>query len=329
MKAVFLAALFVSLAFASPAALSSSSQAVLTSRPIFPLAISPSLYDDFVRYTKYSSAAYKYSHKIYRKLCHSPLGNTLIHTFERGRTQGFIARDDDRREIVITFRGTFSLKDALTGSYPPAFPSTALTEEVYVHRGFMASYEDVADDVLATVKNELGQHPTHTIIRAGHSLGGAIASIAAPLLKAALPDITIKLYTFGQPRVGDQKFARFVEKVLGEDNIFRGAFVFQGSFYRVPMVPKIKYKHFGTEYWQFKDPWPLARHPETTVTKCDGGEDPNCSRSNCKFAFHFFPSRCLTSFSGWRHITPYHQVYFGYGRRSIHSQVSVVLTVGQ
>ncbi|KAJ7468306.1 lipase [Mycena galericulata] len=296
MKAVFLAALFrvVSLAFASPAALSSSSQAVLTSRPIFPLAISPSLYDDFVRYTRYSSAAYKYSYKIYQKLCHSPLGNTLIHTFERGRTQGFIARDDDRHEIVITFRGTFSLKDALTDIRfrKVLFESPSLTEEVYVHRGFMASYEDVADDVLATVTNELNRHPTHTVIRTGHSLGGAIASIAAPLLKAALPDATIKLYTFGQPRVGDKKFAQFVEKTLGEDNIFRGAFVFQD---RVPMVPKIKYKHFGTEYWQFKDPWPLARHPEKTVTKCDGGEDPNCSRSN------------------WlRHITPYHQVYFGY-----------------
>jgi predicted lipase len=31
----------------------------------------------------------------------------------------------------------------------------------------------------------------------GHSLGGAIASLAAPSIKAALPDAVVKLYTFG------------------------------------------------------------------------------------------------------------------------------------
>jgi hypothetical protein len=37
--------------------------------------------------------------------------------FEIGHTQGFIARDPARLEIVVVFRGTFSLKDAVTGAW--------------------------------------------------------------------------------------------------------------------------------------------------------------------------------------------------------------------
>jgi NADH:ubiquinone oxidoreductase subunit B-like Fe-S oxidoreductase len=37
--------------------------------------------------------------------------------FEIGHTQGFIARDPARLEIVVVFRGTFSLKDAITGTW--------------------------------------------------------------------------------------------------------------------------------------------------------------------------------------------------------------------
>ncbi|KAJ7473836.1 lipase [Mycena galericulata] len=301
MKAVVLSSLFLSLSFASPAPLSSSSQEALTFDPIFPLAISPSLYDDFVRYTKYSSAAYKYSHEIYQRLCPRPLGNTLVHAFERGRTQGFIARDDDRKEIVVSFRGTFDLTDAITDIKftKVKFEVPGLSEIIRVHRGFMAAHEDVAADALSTVKNVLKnpKYTEYTIVVTGHSLGGAIACIAATILKGELlkggrPDTLVKLYTFGQPRVGEAKFAKYVEKVLGEDNIFRVVHTRD----LVPHVPKINYEHFGTEYWQFKDPWLSAKHPEKTVTKCDGGEDPNCSRSN------------------WpRHrVTPFHQVYFGY-----------------
>lgn len=33
-------------------------------------------------------------------------------------TQGFVARDGKRKEIVVAFRGTLSLTDVLTGSDP-------------------------------------------------------------------------------------------------------------------------------------------------------------------------------------------------------------------
>ncbi|KAJ6571303.1 Alpha/Beta hydrolase protein, partial [Mycena capillaripes] len=178
--------------------------------------ISSSLYDDFVRYTKYSSAAYQWR-------CPSPLGNKLVHFFS-GSTHGFIARDEEREEIVVSFRGTLNAKDVITDIrfFKVLFDSPIITEPVYVHKGFLIAYKDVFDEVLATVKTQLEQFPTYSIVvTAGHSLGGAIASLVAAPLKSALPNVTLKLYTFGQPRAGNTEFARYVEKTLGLHNIFR------------------------------------------------------------------------------------------------------------
>ncbi|KAJ7879384.1 Alpha/Beta hydrolase protein [Mycena leptocephala] len=284
--------LFLPAVFASPV-----SSLSLTSR-----AVSESLYEDFVLYTKYSSAAYQL-------FCPTPLGRTLVQSFEIGRTQGFIVRDHKREEIVVAFRGTFSLREAVIDARVLLVPfeSPGIEELVHVHRGFLGAYNNVAADVVATVKKELRDYPAYRVVVTGHSLGGAVASLAAPSLKAALlPDVTLKLYTFGpsffllmpfdigQPRVGNAKFARYVENMIGEENIFR-ANPPSGFLDGVPtMVPTFwGYEHFATEYWQFRDPG-LFTDGYETVKKCVGNEDPGCSDS--------IPS------TG---INPFHTFYFG------------------
>ncbi|KAJ7616927.1 alpha/beta-hydrolase [Mycena polygramma] len=253
-----LALLFLSTVFASP--------------PVTSPAISPELYDDLVLYTKYSSAAY-------RRKCLNPLGNTLIKSFDRNRTRGFIARDDGRQEIIVAFRGTFSLEEAIIDAkiylLPVDLPDRMPQPQTRVHRGFWNAYEDIGEDLFVIVRAELEKFPTYRVVVTGDSLGGAIASIAAPLLKAALPDMMLKLYTFGQPRVGNGLFARYVEQKVGEENIFRAVHTSDGVPTIIPRL--IRYAHFATEYWQFIDP--IFRPPPETVRKCVGGEDKTCSAS--------------------------------------------------
>ncbi|KAF7299730.1 Lipase-3 domain-containing protein [Mycena chlorophos] len=242
-------------------------------------AVSSALYEELVLYTKYSSAAYQLT-------CPRPLGNTLIKDFEFGRTQTLIVRDNTRKEIVVAFRGTFSLTDAVTDAKillkPLICPGLDALELVNttVHHGFLDAYNDVAEEIIGIVDGELKklkeeEEEGFRIVVTGHSLGGAIASIAAPSLKAALPDAELKLFTFGQPRVGNANFARMVENLIGVKNIFRAVHTWDG----VPtMVPRLLgYEHFATEYWQFEEP--ILKQPRDTIKRCVGGEDPTCSAS--------------------------------------------------
>jgi predicted lipase len=67
----------------------------------------------------------------------------------------------------------------------------------YVHAGFLAAYNAVAYTVLAIIEAQVASYPSYKIVVVGHSIGGAIASIAALSIKAAFPKSTLKLYTFG------------------------------------------------------------------------------------------------------------------------------------
>ena len=42
---------------------------------------------------------------------------------------------------------------------------------------------------------------------AGHSLGGALATLAALDIKRKLPGLKLRVYTFGSPRTGNHAFA--------------------------------------------------------------------------------------------------------------------------
>ncbi|KAJ7841268.1 hypothetical protein B0H13DRAFT_2415060 [Mycena leptocephala] len=119
LPALFLA-LFLSASFRSPVL--SSSQVVFKLDSLSShntsdsLAVSPSFYANLVLYAKYSSIAYKYSYRLYKWSCPNPLGNTLIRSVDGGWTHGFIARNDKRKEIVVSFRGTSSWKDIINST---------------------------------------------------------------------------------------------------------------------------------------------------------------------------------------------------------------------
>ncbi|KAK6984874.1 Alpha/Beta hydrolase protein [Favolaschia claudopus] len=223
----------ITLAAGSPVATSASAAIVNSTSPsIAPRSgILSAVYDDLVLYTQYSSATYQL-------ICPRPVGRTLIYQFPPLGTQGFIARDDARMEIVVAFRGTADLKDVLTDvefDLRP-FESPGIMEGSLVHHGFLDAYSNVAQDVVRYVKQQLVAHPGYRVILTGHSLGGAIAAIAAPSLKPVLGTVTLKLYTFGQPRVGNVNFARSVETILGQENIFRAVHTMDGVPTMVPTI---------------------------------------------------------------------------------------------
>ncbi|KIJ68022.1 hypothetical protein HYDPIDRAFT_107601 [Hydnomerulius pinastri MD-312] len=247
--------------------------------PHFPRVGDPSTgvdqttYDNLVRYTKYASGAYQV-------LCPRPMGNTLVEQFTDliTSTQGFIARDEKRKELVVAFRGTTDLTSVLVdtsiilttlkGDGLP--PSNSRSTQARVHAGFLVAYQSVAQTMLDALGPQLRAYPSYNVILCGHSLGGSIASIASIAIQHTFPGKAISLYTFGQPRTGDPAFAELVEGAIGVENIYRCVHLIDG----VPtMIPtKLGYRHYATEYWEYTE-----LGPPKNVKRCNGGEDPDGS----------------------------------------------------
>lgn len=101
--------------------------------------------------------------------------------------------------------------------------SIDLTVGVLVEQGDLIAYNSVASGVLSTIASQLAKYPSYSLVSIGHSLGGALASIAGVSLKANFPDVPLRMFTFGQPRTGNSVYATLVEKLIGKDNLYRGA----------------------------------------------------------------------------------------------------------
>lgn len=78
-------------------------------------------------------------------------------------------------------------------------------EGARVHNGFMASLNSstLYTQLKFHLEDLMEQQPVSKVYFLGHSLGAAMAAIAAPLMKAELGLRDVHLWTFGCPRVGN------------------------------------------------------------------------------------------------------------------------------
>jgi len=125
-------------------------------------------------------------------------------------TQGYVCRGSEA--LLIAFRGTevSKIKDWFTDLM--AIAVLAPSGVGKIHKGFAAGLGAVWPQLEQALAEQYdGQVP---IWITGHSLGGALATLAASQLRfnANLP--VQGLYTFGQPRVGDREFTKFLKLAL-------------------------------------------------------------------------------------------------------------------
>lgn len=134
-------------------------------------------------------------------------------------TQAFVCADSD--VLLIVFRGTeaMDLKDWLTDAQFNLTDGPIKNTQNEVHRGFHEAL-DAAWPQLESAIAEL-RTANQAIWVTGHSLGGALATLAAARLslgdgvKNQQLDVQ-GLYTFGQPRTGNRSFVTAFDQQFKE-----------------------------------------------------------------------------------------------------------------
>ena len=146
-------------------------------------------------------------------------------------THAFLAAND--KMVVLAFRGSASIENWLTDFKAILVPSKI----GMVHDGFNEALKSVWDNLYDTICTWRGQDQTFWVT--GHSLGGALATLAVDWLTEQDFDVDGGLYTYGQPRVGDKVFAdNFNTKMNGQ--VFR--FVNDADIVpRVPLPPAFRH----------------------------------------------------------------------------------------
>jgi len=143
-----------------------------------------------------------YDHNEEKKNLETELGTLkmqLIETFDTNGTQAILV--SFKNFIVLSFRGTeaTSVKDIKSDANGK---TTACETGGKIHTGFKEAYDQVRFDIEKKLsESELQEKP---LFITGHSLGGALATVAAK--KLTHKGGVAACYTFGSPRVGDEEW---------------------------------------------------------------------------------------------------------------------------
>ena len=95
---------------------------------------------------------------------------------------GFVAVDSNRKLVVVSFRGSVSVRNWLTNFNIPQVP-TDICDGCLVHQGWWSAWYEARAGVLGSITGICDYYPGYQLVITGHSAGGAIATLAAAELR--------------------------------------------------------------------------------------------------------------------------------------------------
>lgn len=162
------------------------------------IALVNALVDDFV-----------YDHKKETKSLKTNLGllnYSLDSTYDVDGSQALLAKNDEQKRIILAFRGT-EAKDVRDIKADINAKLQSSVGGGKSHRGFTKAYWAIGHDIQERLSQD--DVSDYRIYITGHSLGGALATIATKNLKHK--GGISACYTFGAPRVGNKDWVEDIK----------------------------------------------------------------------------------------------------------------------
>ncbi len=190
------------------------------------------------------------------------------------------------KTVYVIFRGSSSLlnwiddAEVIKTDYS-TYPQCACQ----VHSGFYKASNGLKAATIKSVKQLQALYKGYNqIVVTGHSLGAAVAQLISMELHAAGMQNTI--YNYGQPRVGDEKYAAFLDVLYGEQ-------LWRFTHDRDPVV------HLPPEAFNYK-------HSCIEIFENAAGELHECSKTDCQ------DKMCSDQFSFSTKNSTDHSYYLGH-----------------
>jgi len=190
---------------------------------------------------------------------------------KKSDTRVFVAAYKDKitghDSIVLSIRGTSSLTNWIENIKIAKTDREMSCAGCKVHAGFLDVWKPVQQLVFDEIIRLRHLYPGAELYVTGHSLGGAVAILAAYVLQYDLGQAINGVYTFGAPRVGNAAFADYYSNSQAHHVTWRL------THHRdpVPHLPMVSmgFQHSSTEVFYNEN--------STAYHVCDGsGEDPVC-----------------------------------------------------
>ena len=133
-----------------------------------------------------------------------------------------------KNDIFLIFRGTTTANNKADFVTDTRIGIERSHAGLPVHIGFNHTFSSMLPDIRQFILDSKAQGTVHCI---GHSLGGAIAGLAADWVSRNSA-LKVKLYTFGAPRVGTEWFSMSTTNSIGSHNMHR-------AYHRTDPVPMV------------------------------------------------------------------------------------------
>uniref|UniRef100_A0AC35G4E2 Fungal lipase-like domain-containing protein n=1 Tax=Panagrolaimus sp. PS1159 TaxID=55785 RepID=A0AC35G4E2_9BILA len=197
---------------------------------------------------------------------------------------GLIILDKKPQSITVVFRGTPNYEEFFEHNFNfnemvPFGAGGKVSKQMF--DGFNKIWLDAGmkNDFL-TLKNK---YPDYRYNFVGHSLGGAMASLAVATIVSTgiLPSRNVDLTTFGEPRVGDKAFANVLNTIARQPNGNINSLRVVHNHDIIPHFPPLNstpYFQHIRELWYPND-MTTADYIDCPYHGYDGGEDATCSDS--------------------------------------------------
>ncbi|XP_071179918.1 lipase ZK262.3-like [Mytilus edulis] len=200
-----------------------------------------------------------------------------------------------KKTIVLAYRGTTDFTQ-LTDEALSVLLKFKVQSDIgkgEVQNYFKQAHDTLYECVEESVQAQMSTYPDYNFLVTGHSLGGAIASLASArlLYEGIVPKDKSALYTFGMPRVGDREYALEHNKLVNNSwRVVHGA----DQVPNLPLstgLPSGPFHHRSEVFYTNDRMLPT----DTDYIVCPGSDNFSCGRS--------------ISLNG--NITNDHKIYFG------------------